>query len=56
MVTRRSHISLKGANLLWVPPGLPSYKWEDAFADTEGLSKTLVFSSWIIVPRMIATV
>lgn len=44
-----------GANLLWVPPSLPYYKLEDAFAGCEGFSKTLVFSSWIMVPRMIST-
>jgi hypothetical protein len=44
-----------GANLLWVPPSLPYYKLEDAFAGSEGFSKTLVFSSWIMVPRMIST-
>jgi len=44
-----------GANLLWVPPSLPYYKLEDAFGGSEGFSKTLVFSSWIMVPRMIST-
>lgn len=48
-------IGPKGANLLWVPPSLPYYKLEDAFEGTEGFSKTLIFSSWIMVPRMIAT-
>ncbi len=44
-----------GANLLWVPPSLPYYELEDAFAGSKGFSKTLVFSSWIMVPRMIST-
>lgn len=44
-----------GANLLWVPPSLPYYPLEDAFTGSEGFSKTLVFSSWIMVPRMIST-
>ncbi len=48
-------IGPKGANLLWVPPSLPYYRLEDAFEGTEGFSKTIVFSSWIMVPRMIAT-
>jgi hypothetical protein len=48
-------IGPNGAKLLWVPPSLPYYKLEDAFEGTEGFSKTLVFSSWIMVPRMIST-
>lgn len=48
-------VGAKGANLLWVPPSLPYYPLEDAFAGSEGFSKTLVFSSWIMVPRMIST-
>ena len=39
--------------LLWVPPSRPYYKLQGAFADSEGFSKTLVFSSWEMVPRMI---
>ena len=44
-----------GAKLLWVPPSLPYYELEDAFAGTAGFSKTLLFSSWVMVPRMIST-
>jgi hypothetical protein len=44
-----------GAGLLWVPPSLPYYGLEGSFANTEGFSKTLVFSSWVMVPKMIAT-
>lgn len=44
-----------GAKLLWVPPSLPYYELEDAFSGTSGFTKTLVFSSWVMVPRMIAT-
>jgi hypothetical protein len=44
-----------GAKLLWVPPSLPYYDLEDAFAGAVGFSKTLLFSSWIMVPRMVST-
>jgi hypothetical protein len=44
-----------GAKLLWVPPSLPYYELEDAFAGTEGFSKTLLFSSWVMVPRMVSS-
>jgi hypothetical protein len=45
----------KGATLLWVPPSLPYYPLEGAFAGSEGFSKTLLFSSWVMVPRMVST-
>lgn len=44
-----------GAKLLWIPPSLPYYELEDAFEGTIGFSKTLLFSSWIMVPRMVST-
>lgn len=44
-----------GHRLLWVPPCLPYYPLRGAFAESDGFSKTLVFSSWIMVPRMIAS-
>lgn len=43
-----------GAKLLWVPPSLPYYALEDAFTGTSGFTKTLLFSSWVMVPRMIS--
>ncbi len=48
-------IGPSGSKLLWIPPSLPYYKLEGAFKDTLGFSKTLVFSGWIMVPRMIAS-
>lgn len=45
-----------GWKLLWIPPSLPYYNLQGAFQNTENFTKTLVFSSWIMVPRMIATV
>jgi len=44
-----------GAQLLWIPPSLPYYPLEGGFKNTAGFSKTLVFSGWVMVPRMIAT-
>ena len=44
-----------GAKLLWVPPSLCYYGLAGGFCGAETFSKTLVFSSWIMVPRMIAT-
>ena len=40
--------------LLWVPPSKPYYAPQGVFKNAEAFSKTLVFSSWEMVPRMIA--
>lgn len=48
-------IGTAGAKLLWVPPSLPYYELAGPFKDAAGFSKVLVFSSWVMVPRMIAT-
>lgn len=44
-----------GDRMLWIPPSLPYYPLEGAFKESGGFSKTLVFSSWVMVPRMIST-
>ncbi|MBW1784713.1 MAG: helicase, partial [Deltaproteobacteria bacterium] len=44
-----------GWKLLWVSPTLPYYELTGAFGGQENFSKTLAFSSWVLVPRMIAT-
>lgn len=42
--------------LLWIPASLPYYKVPNGpFAGAEGFSKTLVFSAWVMVPRMMST-
>lgn len=41
--------------LLWVPPSLPYYPLSGVYADSAGFSKTLVFSAWLMVPRMLAS-
>jgi hypothetical protein len=42
--------------LLWVPPSVPYYEFGGAFKgkDKDAFSKALVFSRWVMVPRMIA--
>jgi hypothetical protein len=46
----------KGAwQLLWVPPSMPYFEFGQPFAQLDDFSKVLVFSSWVLVPRMIST-
>lgn len=40
--------------LLWVPPSMPYWRGEGAYADVSEFSKTLVFSSWNMVPDAVA--
>jgi len=44
-----------GHLLLWVPPSKPYYAPFGAFAKSEGFSKILVFSGWVMVPRAVST-
>ena len=44
-----------GWKYLWIPPSVPYYELSDAFKGGEGYSKTLLFSSWKMVPRMVAS-
>lgn len=44
-----------GEKLLWVPPSRPYYAPGGPFKGAEGFTKTLIFSSWEMVPRMIAS-
>lgn len=46
----------EGWKLLWIPPTLPYYSLDGAFRNSFHFTKTLIFSSWVMVPRMIATV
>ena len=51
-----SHVLKDNAsNLLWVPPSFPYYELSGAFEGCEEFSKTLIFSSWEMVPRMISS-
>ena len=44
--------------LLWIPPSLPYYKPSGVFEDEQlqKITKRLIFSSWRVVPKAIATV
>lgn len=46
--------SYSAEKLLWVPASRPYYRTSGVFAKSAGFSKTLVFSSWEMVPRMIS--
>ncbi len=41
--------------LLWLPPSKPYYEMQGVYKDSEMSSKTLIFSSWEMVPRMLAS-
>lgn len=41
--------------LLWVPASKPYYEPQGVFQKAENFSKTLIFSSWEMVPRMLAS-
>ncbi|MCR4717895.1 MAG: helicase, partial [Lachnospiraceae bacterium] len=41
--------------LLWMPPSKPYYEMQGVFKGTELSSKTLIFSSWEMVPRMLSS-
>ena len=40
--------------LLWVPPSMPYYEPQGIYKNALNFSKTIIFSSWEMVPRMIA--
>lgn len=48
-------VDAKSALLLWVPPTKPYYIPQGAFKGVDTFSKILVFSSWEMVPKMIAS-
>ncbi len=47
----------KGWKLLWMPPSLPYYQPSGIFkeAKTQDFTKMLIFSSWKVVPKALAT-
>lgn len=47
--------SNKSELYLWVPPSKSYYEFQGVYKNSKGFSKILVFSSWEMVPRMIAT-
>jgi len=44
-----------GFELLWIPPSLPYYRANSAFRKNADFSKTLIFSSWKMVPKMVSS-
>ena len=48
-------IGESGHQLLWIPPSYPYYTLSGPFAGQDSFSKTLVFSNWQLVPKMIGT-
>ena len=42
--------------LLWVPPTLPYWPLEGPFRDKAGLTKSLMFSAWNVVPDVVSAV
>lgn len=41
--------------LLWCPPTKPYYELQGVYKDVKDFTKTLIFSSWEMVPKMIST-
>lgn len=51
----KRHAFIKNAELLlWIPPSKPYYEPKGVYKEAKNFSKVLVFSSWEMVPRMIA--
>lgn len=48
-------IDTGGWKYLWIPSSLPYYDFQGAFKGSSGYSKTLLFSSWKMVPKMVAS-
>ena len=48
-------INNNGWKYLWVPPSIPYYELQGAFKGGQNYSKTLIFSAWKMVPRMVAS-
>ena len=48
-------IDNNGWKYLWIPPSLEYYKGQGAYENSSGYSKTLIFSAWKMVPRMVAS-
>lgn len=44
-----------GWKYLWIPPTVNYYEPEGAYKGSKNYSKSLVFSSWLLVPRMISS-
>lgn len=51
----KNTIENKGWRYLWIPPSLEYYDGQGAYENSAGYSKTLLFSAWKMVPRMVAS-
>ena len=52
---RESAFENSSEKLLWCPPTKPYYELEGVYKGVKDFSKTLIFSSWEMVPKMIST-
>lgn len=43
------------SRVLWMPPSLPAWRPDGPFKDLDGVTKSLVFSAWNVVPDAIAS-
>ncbi|EOV8093467.1 C-terminal helicase domain-containing protein [Vibrio parahaemolyticus] len=43
-----------GEHLLWVPPSKPNYRPTGVYEYSDGFSKSLIFSAWAMVPRVLS--
>jgi len=44
-----------GWKYLWIPPTIKYYEPTGPYKESEGYSKSLIFSSWLLVPKMISS-
>ncbi len=44
----------RGEELLWIPPTLPYYELSGCFREHNNFTKSLLFSSWALVPRALS--
>jgi hypothetical protein len=45
-----------GWKYLWIPPTISYYNPDGPYKGSKGYSKSLIFSSWLLVPRMISSI
>lgn len=55
LLIEKTLMDSEGWKLLWVPPSLSYYELKGAFKNSGNFSKTLIFSSWLMVPRMVSS-
>jgi len=45
-----------GWKYLWIPPSISYYPFDGPYENSEKYSKSLIFSSWLLVPKMISAI